>query len=168
MDRRSFLTAGLTSALLIPSMTSSADSVMVDNFEVLKGIKSVGLHIDPLHEAFANHSLSAEELRSSLELQLQGAGITIKEVSVEVPLLWIGFNFMKLENLDVLIYSVFIEVKEVLQSLRRTQTVIVGATTYKRDWVGIRTFQTLADFRTTIKNDLEVFLNDYLKANPKA
>lgn len=132
----------------------------------LKGITGFYVSIEPLDHAIEKEGLTANQIRTDVELRLGMAGITVltKEKASQVPgkpLLGIDLAIDSKQGLYP--YALDISVRQMVR-LERDPTVTVNAATWS---VGSAGIAGLSSIRETVRDLLDEFINDWLSVNSK-
>jgi len=152
----------LVFVLSVP-LTSNSDDLPL-HIKSLKGIKVV----DVIIEDFAGNNkppFTKEFLQNIVELKLRLAGIQIDYSSLG-PYILVTLNPIYLDTNKHFVYSLRLSVNQPV-FLARNNVFSVG-TTWVTSMVGImpeRNFRS--DVKDTLETQMDKFLNDYLKANPR-
>ncbi|MGE0823746.1 MAG: hypothetical protein AB7G75_03350 [Candidatus Binatia bacterium] len=142
--------------------------------ESLRGLKGIGVVIEPLQPETEQDGLTQSLIRTDVELALRQAGIHVlsQEESVSEPgspYLYINLNTVKSEVLYAFtsyLYSLQVSFRQEV-TLTRDPQIRVSAATWQSGVLGSISASNLQNLRKTIRDSLDQFINDYLAANPK-
>lgn len=170
---RMLLVAGVVCALLMPGvLVLAADEKAVwdkESRENLRGLKGVLVSIEPQEPEVEKAGLATETVKTDVELRLRMGGI--KVFSKEEWLRSTGYPFVRL-SLNVLrvapgmwVYHTRASLYEKVHPLRRPLLKRFASTWESPGWIGM-TGKT-SDIRDAVKDQVDIFINEYLAANPK-
>ncbi len=157
---RSLLVVGL---LLGVSPAFAAGPLEREN---LKGLQGVFVLVEGIDKDAQNAGLSEDTIQTDVELRLRLAGIKVLTEAECLktpgyPYLYVNLNATNRAN--SLIYSIGIDLNQRV-TLARDPSTVTHASTWHTGSVGIGGVEFI---RNAIKSNIDVFLNDYLAANPK-
>ena len=121
------------------------------------------------------YGLSAKAIFSQTKKQLQGYGIKVisQKEFLAIPdsqrlglILYINISTQLPEEIDVVPISVSVGFMETVQ-LARSPEKFCLATTWEQSAIQMGVKEALPDVMTTVRDIVQVFINDYLAANPK-
>jgi len=140
------------------------------DYEVLKGINRLRVSIEFLNDEARKIGLTRDRLRTVTELRLRKEGIAIFERGIDTTFEGIEKSFRTpiiYVNVSVLrkAFSVSLKIQERV-SLYRDESIKCRAATWIEGVTG--TYGSDPEYIVTaLENSLDIFLNDYYKANPK-
>jgi len=144
--------------LLASSISTAQELVPSDPAYALKGLKSLGVLVEGLKEKAIKIGLSEDRLRTIAELKLRREGIEVLEYG-SFPQLYINVNVLSRA------FNITIKIQEWVQ-LRRDPSIECFGVTWDDSVTG--SYEGGAEYIVdTLNQALEVFLNDYYRANPK-
>ncbi len=125
--------------------------------EVLEGINALDVLIESLNEEALELGLTENRLQTVTELRLRKEGIKI--TGPQDPTLYVNVNVVGKA------YHISLEIKELLDLIRIKNSCLV-VVTYNKGFTG--THGNKPEFIvSSLSILLDIFLNDYYKANPK-
>ena len=143
-----------------------------DEAETLKGIRGIEVLVGVLPSAVKKIGLTRETIKQDVELKLQMAGIKVlkkNEIFSEPggPYLFIGMTVRDLSNL--FIYNIVIELRQQARLVRAPDITGCCMGTWETGVLGSGNIKTISAkyIRKAIKDQVDLFLNDYLSVNPK-
>ncbi len=143
-----------------------------DEVRSLVGVKGIYVTITDLNEDARSAGLTKEQLKTDVELKLRLAGIKLNS-----PAEWFSSKHEELflvtiatdseDDSPSIAYTVAVELSQ-LRKLPRRPHARVFAPTWGRDTVGMCLKNEFPEeARKHVKTNVDKFINDYLKANPK-
>jgi hypothetical protein len=169
MDRREFL-AGLSALPIAGQSPTTQDIVSYNSPDVLKGIKSLSVLVSTIPEDMKMEGVTRDALETAVELPLRMSGLKVLsgEEIFKLPLVPLLFvNIAGKVNGPLLQWAVDLELKEIVYPNRNRNRAIAGAVTWRRESSGTVGKAKVDQFREPVRDLVDQFLNDYLKANPK-
>ncbi len=138
--------------------------------ESLRGLKGVSVEIEKLSFNIEKDGLKREQIKTDVELKLRLAGIKVvtEEESINEPgqpYLFVNVNSNKSE-LGFYSFSITIELNQLVLLIRDLDTIFT-ACTWSTKTVGFAGVEKVGQIRDYIKDDVDLFINDYLFVNPK-
>jgi hypothetical protein len=142
-------------------------------FEIgsLRGLKDLAIVVEDLHPDIEQDGLDRSTIKTDVELKLRLAGIRIATFA-EVPrtgggrYLYVNVNSTQMKELSLYAVSIRLElVQGVL--LARDPTTILPGRTWAVSSVTCVGKNAVSSARDVIKDLVDVFINDYLAANPR-
>lgn len=145
---------------------------VADDKETLSGIKAIFVAIEHLRNEAEKYGLTKDKIRSHVELQLKMAGIKVvsKEERLKIPgspRLYININQVYNNQLGACVCDININFNQMVY-LERKPDVSCMATTWwttAKGAVGVKEMEK--KIRETIKDQVDIFLNEYFAVNPK-
>jgi hypothetical protein len=161
MTKKSVVVCCLT-VLLLATAAASA-SAQDDEADTLEGINAVSVVIEDLNDAAKTMGLTADAIRSDVELKLQVAGLHVVTAS-DVPGL-AGAPHLYV-NLTSAVEATYVHV-EFRQNaiLERNNRTAYAVTTWQTGSLQVR--PTLQSLRDAIKGRVDEFLHDWRSVNPE-
>ena len=144
-----------------------------EGVQSLKGIKGVFVIIEKLTPDIEKDGLTKNQIQTDVELKLRLAGIKVltEEESFKEPgspLLYITVNALKIEALSAYSFSIGVSLKQDVNLTRNSEIKNYHVATWGIEIVGFTAKNSVVnDIRDYVKNLEDMFLNDYLTANPK-
>lgn len=153
--------------LIFGSFVHSGDK---DELESLRGLKGIYVLIENLPADIEEKGgLTKDQIRTDIELKLRLAGI--KVVSREErstipgwPCLYVNINPMKRKT-ELVVYAIQTELSQEV-FLERNPNIQIKAITWSRGMIGTVGEAKLSQIRTSLKDLIDEFINDYLSVNP--
>jgi hypothetical protein len=166
MQTKIWLLAGF---LLVVTVTEARTTALRDNLKGLRGFWVVVQMDGP--DLDKDHLVTPELLRTRLELKLRQAGIKIfsaLEMSKTPgkPVLVLAVTARRVDAVKGYDVSVLLGVIERV-ILERDRRRIIEAMTWKDMSFGLIEFQSVHNIYDLVSDAADVFINDYLAANPK-
>jgi hypothetical protein len=165
----------ISSALLILAPVCPAHSEGDENGRrSLVGLREIAVVVESLNEDVIRDGLSAQDIRTYVELRLRQSGIIVVPPESEATLpggqyLYINVNAQK--RADVLLFyavNVQVSLHQNAILLRDPAIKVFGASTWSRQVIFSGGPSFLREgVRGGLRDLLDQFLNDYLTANPK-
>jgi hypothetical protein len=148
--------------------------------ENLKGIKAVYIAVEDVDASIAATSLTKSQLLSDARLRLQKGGIrlatheewlnedNIGDLNLAVILLKAPDKLAGVDNSSrLVVYNIQLDLQEVAR-LDRAPGKHIMATTYAvSNQIGLIGADAVARLSKTVGDSIDVFVKDYLAANPK-
>jgi hypothetical protein len=141
--------------------------------ETLVGLHGIGLHVKELSWEVERDGLTRAQIQRDVELKLRIAGINIVHRTEEwadprVPGLYINVSTYKTSDMPLYAFSISIEFRQVvLLNTIPPDDIGVVAITWIDGMVGAVGSKNVNLIRYSIKELVDVFINDYLRMNPK-
>jgi len=124
----------------------------------LKGLPKFYIVIEKTKKTFI---IQQTHLRTLVEVELRKAGISFEEGELTNNAPWLYLNYNQLGTS----FSTNLIIHQIV-NLPRDPTVTLYGATWEKGSMGINT--NLMIIRESIKQDLDIFINDYLSVNPRA
>jgi hypothetical protein len=157
--------------LLLASLDANAEFVVEDK-ETLRGIKAIFVAIEPIRPEAEKFGLTQDKIRSDVELKLKRAGIKVlsKEEWLKTtgsPRLYININQVYNNQVGAFICDMNVNFNQKV-NLTRNPEVSCMATTWWTSATGAVGGKEMEEkVRDTIKDQVDLFLSDYLAVNHK-
>jgi hypothetical protein len=141
---------------------------------VLTGLAGVQVLVEKLEKDVEQDGLEYSAVQTDVELKLQAAGI--KALTQEednkadgMPFLYVKVGTLKLTGLPNYIYVIEVNLEENVLLIRgKNLRVVTGCTTWKAQGIfGVIGSPDVRSLRDNIKDKVDSFINDWMKANPK-
>ncbi|MGB2809403.1 MAG: hypothetical protein WBC22_16800 [Sedimentisphaerales bacterium] len=139
----------------------------------LVGIDAMYVSVDELPKNAKEAGLTKRQIQTDIELKLRREGIKVVTSQEEwlklsgSPYLFVTIQSLKLEELPVFAYSITVELKQGV-FLMRNRNISNLATTWNEHRVGCAGEKVfVSSTRRYVSDFVDIFLNDYLAANPK-
>ena len=144
--------------LLGSGLSLAQEPGVYDKSEVLKGISSFEVVVEQLHKDSNDIGLTKDRLITVTELKLRREGL-LSSGGLLSPYVYINVNVVGVA------FSISLEIHDMVQ-LVRDPSIIKTASTWDTSTTG--THGGDPEYIVTALNKLlDIFLNDYYKANPK-
>lgn len=150
--------------LLLPS----ASQALTFQQNVLVGLEGVNVVVSPLDSTVRHLGLTESQIQTDVELRLQKAGVRVLTVKEQVetpggPFLYVTVTANIWRGCRA--YTVLVELYETVTLVRGFQTAGV---IWKKGVIRTSTkIPKERSIRDTLSDVVDVFINDYLAANPK-
>lgn len=131
---------------------------------ILRGLQGCRVIVEDLDPEIERDGLTKEQLQTDTELKLRMAGIKVLSREELGPFFYLNVQVMKLLSSRDYIYHISVCLKEHVLPVRNGD-IIWGATWQGSGFFGIT--HNLTDIRQCAKDMVDIFINDYLAANPK-
>ncbi|MEE2822376.1 MAG: hypothetical protein VYA53_05285 [Acidobacteriota bacterium] len=165
--------------LLWVPMRPSLGQGTYNQMESLQGIESLRVLVEPDTRDAHKIGLTELQIKTDVELQLQQANITVVDGTPgEVPtlyVLYVNLTVLSLENIipddtdPGVTVSIEIELRQPATLVRDPSIVTFSAITWTQSLLGISSLEMAhTAIREQIRNQVDIFLNDYRTANPIA
>jgi hypothetical protein len=155
--------------LLLAPATLAASEVERDS---LKGLPGVQVLVETLPADVEQYGLTAELIRTDVELRLRRSGIRVFSADEEDPspakaFVYVNLNVFQVDNGAPGLYaaSVSVELHQRLRSL--VSGLAFYGTTWERSSVHTLGKNNLRQLRDDVNDVVDKFINDYLAANPR-
>ena len=145
-----------------------------DEKETLKGIKSLRVIVGVGEPDIKKDGLQVSSIQTDVELKLRMAGIKVlteeewlamKEVGG--PYLFVGVDSFRREGSELYAFHISVELNQLVY-LNRNPDIIVFARTWRSAGsIGTAGRNNVANLRNFVKDQVDIFINDYLAVNPK-
>ncbi len=143
--------------------------------ESMRVLKSVFLIVEELKPDIEKDGLHKSSIQTDVELKLRMAGIKVltKEESLKepgMPILSVLVASIQKEFRYAFRYAFVVRVQLVQNVFlaRDPKIFCLGATTWRNDLkIGTVGADNVRDIRNIVKDEVDVFINDYLEMNPK-
>lgn len=159
----------VTAALIILTLPSVKAEYVTDAKDTLRGVKSILVVVKIFSQEVQKNALTKDKIQKDVELKLETAGIEIiplKNFPTLKPYLLIKIN-TAYNRLGVFAYSSLVELKQLVY-LGSSPDLSFDAITWSKIKTGTAKERELEEtVRSSIKDLMETFLNDYLTVNPK-
>lgn len=194
MNIRSFLAIGLLLVFFVMSLSEAADirepiknkiDLLVtekggvppvitysDQTESLKGLKGIGLFVEPLNPEVEKAGISRDQLKQEVELKLGQAGIQVLNEEERIkepgkPYLYININAYSWREEVIYGFALKVDLNQLVLLDRDPKTGCFGTTWFSGS-AGIIGANKLKNvIRTELDDTIAKFINDYLAVNPK-
>lgn len=161
-----------TGLLIKEKAGSSPVTYCSDQKESLRGLKGIGLLIEPLNPEIEKAGISRDQLKQEIALQLRQAGIQVlnEEARVEEPgkpYLYINLNAYSWREEVIYGYALKVDLNQLILLDRDKKSGCFGTTWYSGS-AGIIGANKMKSFiRTELADTIDKFIHDYSAANPK-
>lgn len=138
----------------------------------LRGLQGVQLFVYGLKEDIEKYGLLKSQIITDVESKLRGAGIKILTAEERfetpgAPVLYVWAGVLKKPDIDLFNASFRVELQQ-HAVLKRDPSILCNAITWHAWSVGLLvSSKDLQLVRKVINDHIDVFINDYLAANPK-
>jgi hypothetical protein len=149
--------------LFLAGMQNSYSHAAGDAFErtSLKGLKSLQVVVEDLAPDITQDGLDRERIKSSVEHQLEQAGIVVEPQAENA--LYIHLGSVKSET-GVYSYALSLQLVQ-LVLLYRDPSLLTWGTTWSLDLVGSATPENVSEIEPLIGRGVNAFVSDYQAAN---
>jgi len=139
--------------------------------DALAGLQGVYVAVEEFPPGSERYGLTQKALQTDVELRLRQNDVQV--ISFEefmkiksLPYLHVSVTPLINEKFDLAAVSILIELNE-LAFLVRSPTTCVRCTTWRENSVWLVGLNRLSEVRDKVEDLVDVFINDYLAANPK-
>jgi len=152
---------------------SSNIVVIADENEVLQGLEGVCVAVSDIEPEVEKYGLTKQNLETDTELQLRQYGIKVLTKKKEwlstpgIPLLGISVGVVRVEDKPATAAEIRVQLRETVLLLREPKRICMVACTWQRGGVVHVGLDRIKDIRGIVKDFVNMFINDYLAANPK-
>lgn len=156
-------------ALVILLIHPGVSHALTRNQRDLVGLRGVGVVVEEMVPKAENLGLTAEQIKTGVELRLRKAGIRVlteKETleSPGMPYLYVNVSTAFNKDYTLLSYAVIVDLMERV-------TLANGFNTEGAIWhtgmIGGGGTSHIREIRNDVGDQIDKFINDYLAANPK-
>ena len=144
------------------AVASNGDEV---SQESLRGLKGIAVYVAPVTSDMEKAGLHTDKFQTDVELKLRLAGITVYPMGQSPATLWVHLNTATANEAGVWAYSVGVDVRQ-RAVLSRADITIPLATTWSVANVAIGPPGDMG-IRNTVKDLIDVFIDQYFAVNPK-
>lgn len=142
------------------------------NIQNLVGVKGIYVLIEGLGENAKSPGFTRELLKTDVELKLRLAGIKVNSkeewfTSADRAYIYVNITTVDVNEIDHMIYSIIIKLVQRVGLLRAPYMTVFGATWDSSGTVIRSKSKFLETARQSVKDHMDLFINDYLTANPK-
>jgi len=159
----------ITAALIILTPLSVKAEYITDTKDTLRGIKNILVVVKIFSQEAQKYALTKDKIQKDIELKLETAGIEIiplKNYPTLKPYLLIKIN-TAYNRLGLFAYSSLVELKQ-LVFLGSSPDLSFDAITWSKIKTGTAKERELEEtVRSSVKDLMDTFINDYLTVNPK-
>jgi hypothetical protein len=144
---------------------------VVDGRDTLKGLQGVGVCVEYLPPEVEKYGLTKQQLQTDVELRLRQNGIRVFSAQELVltsgmPFLYVNIHIVATGDFGLAAYSISLKLMQNV-FLARDRTKSCLASTWDRNWTGSVGVNKIETLRESVKDSVDMFINDYLAANPK-
>jgi ribosomal protein S8 len=155
-----------TDSLTSPQVTS----IIIDERDTLKGLQGVYVLVENLKPEVEKYGLTRQQLQTDVELRLRQNGIRVLSKQEQfstpgMPYLYVNVNTMPDIN-GLVPLGILLELKQNV-FLARDTTKLCIASTWNGSTTGSVGSKKIETIRDSVKDSVDIFINDYLAANPK-
>lgn len=130
------------------------------------GIDAMYVVVEDLTKDAIEAGLTRKQIQTDVELKLRQEGIRIRSTPVDA-FLCVNVNILKILDGSMLANSITVELKQVV-FLMRNPKILILATTWSKSMTGYAGETVfVSSMRQDVSDLVDIFLNDYLAANPK-
>lgn len=166
---KSMTRLSISIVLLLSFLIFYSNAYPVNEADSLRGLRGVYVFIwDLPPEIERNGLLTKDQIRTDVELKLRTAGIRVLPPNPENPLFFVYVNVHYADTVNKRVGFAFIIHCELRQNvyLERDSTIKNWAITWGKSASGIGS-ENFERIRNEIKDQVDMFINDYLSVNPK-
>jgi hypothetical protein len=142
------------------SKTVSGQTSLLDDSKLLQGFDTLQILIEGLPKTLTDKGLSESQIENDIEIKLRQAKFKIAENTT--PFIYVTVNAVDTDGLVAYAINVSLQQSVVLQ---RDKLVWTIAPTWKKENIGIVGRNRINSIREKIKDFVDEFILDYLKAN---
>ncbi len=151
--------------------TKAEEYVREKKREILAGLQGVQVIVEDFSPEVEKYVFNKQQYKTDVELRLRQYGVKVfsEEESLQVsgsPFLYINVNPVIVEKVGVSAVNILVKLNEVV-SLERNPSVITIATMWQEDKTLLLGLNRLDKLREYVRDLVDMFINDYLAANPK-
>ena len=152
--------------------TYSAHPATKDEIESLKGLTGVLVLVEEFRNEIKKElPFDENQIRVDVELKLRTAGIKVfsKEEMLKTPrlaYLYINLDRHRITEMPMFYFSIAINLRQWVYLKRNPNIHLTGTTWYIHSMGTVGEDRT-SQIREAIKDDIDIFINDYLSVNPK-
>ena len=138
--------------------------------DTLKGLQGVSVLIESLDSGKEKYGLTTQQMQTDVELRLRQNGIKVlsnKEMYAApgMPYLYVNVNLVITEDSPIAGYSISVQLKQNILLERDPTKNCCGATTWDSGGAGFISKGRIPTLRENIKDQIDIFSNDYLAVN---
>jgi hypothetical protein len=138
--------------------------------EILAGLQGVEVAVEVFEPEDIKYGFNRQQYQTDVELRLRQYGIKVlsneESLKMAQPYLYINVNPLISEKGGIAAVSIEISLRDIVV-LVRNPTIMTSATTWKRNVTSIVGFNRFNEIRNKVRDLVDIFINDYLAANPK-
>ena len=156
-----------------PNETTPQIKYVTKQREILAGLNGVYVLVEHFKPEAEKYGFKKELFKTDVELRLRQYGVKVfssEELlqAVGKPKLYINVNPLINEKYRDTVANVSVEFREEVFLLRNpTITIITNAITWRRTMLSTGGLNRLNEVRDCVRDLVDIFINDYLAANPK-
>jgi len=139
----------------------------------LKGLTAISVLVEKLNADIKDKTgLTEKQIETDVELKLRMAGIKVVSLGESLnipgmPYLYVNLSIFRHSSGLFFAYSIYIALIENVY-LERNSAINVSAQTWFKGEIGVIGESQVSSIRNNIiKDTVDIFINDYLSANPK-
>lgn len=141
------------------------------NREILAGLQGVHVLVEDFRPEEEKYGFNKQQYKTDVELRLRQYGVKVlsKKEQLQVsghPCLYINVNPLIDEKVGDAAVSILVKLNEVVL-LERNPSISTVATTWEKGMILLLGLKKLDSVRDSVRNLVDMFINDYLAANPK-
>jgi len=130
------------------------------------GVDTIMVMVEKLPKAANDHGLTKKSILSDVTLKLRLAGIVTGEFTPRHPHVYVNVNVISVNSGKSSVYNVGVSLKHTVRT--DFNHYVFGAETSTVGMLGITPAREMSrDVRDAIKDHMDLFLNAYLKENPR-
>lgn len=135
--------------------------------KTLRGIQEIHVVVEDIRPDAQSFGLNKEQIQNDIELKLRMSGIKIGN-QPPAPILYVRVNTFYLTSEDIFAVAIECKVRESVV-LARDPSILGIATTWEKSQSGaVRSVDLVSEVRGTVKDLVEIFINDFLSVNPRS
>jgi hypothetical protein len=154
--------------------TPAPNAILSDDAKVLKGLKRVVVLVESLDKDVEAAGLKVENIQTDVELKLRQSGILVfpsKFVGILLhdgsPMLDVHVGMLKMKNAPAYAYFISLDLYQEVRLTHCKPPITDHAIIWRRRVIGVSSIEQVSRIREDVKDLVDEFCNDYLKANPK-
>lgn len=141
------------------------------NRKILAGLQGVGVMMEDFRPEAEKYGFNKQQYKTDVELRLRQYGVKVLSQKEKLqasgyPYLYINVNPLINEKIGLAAMSISVQLKEMVL-LERNRTIRDTATTWNKGKTLLYGLHKLDKTRDDVRDLVDMFINDYLAANPK-
>ncbi len=166
----------LLSLSIVPASSGQKGHIhtfKVNTFEILKNVPKIATLVEYVEVDADSDGLHREDIQQAVELNLRIAGIRIVDVTQPVPCLYTAIHTFKQKDTGIYAYDIEMSFQDYTGVWRYSNKhvpvylSIPMGTIWHKSYIGCVGSNNIWTINENVKKLIDIFSNDYLKANPK-
>lgn len=150
---------------------TTPQSKYTEQRDILAGLQGVNVLVEDFRPEAEKHGFNRQQYKTDVELRLRQYGIKVlsQKESSKVsgsPYLYINVTPLFGENTPMAAVNILVQLQEAVL-LERNRTILRVATTWHKGMTLLCGLKRLDETREHVRDLVDMFINDYLAANPK-